>query len=261
MYPSALHMTAAGVVVALGLAGRAPDYPSLTEEQRIRLDTAFDGRDHREEAFVALVEHVQAWDGELGDVAVRLQPDLEAMADDPVTFRGELCRVQGVLSQQTRLAPPHETATEWFVRNEQGVPFMVFFVDVAPGSAPDAPFRDGDTIEMFARFYKMVEFTARDGQNHRYAAFVGSHPRRIGPAAGPVISPLVTVGVPVVLLAIAFTLLMLNVRRQRRAPVLHQRHAPPDEQQVANEAELPDDPVDALTTLRKRSESTEDSRE
>ncbi|MHC4947022.1 MAG: hypothetical protein ACYTG1_01995 [Planctomycetota bacterium] len=217
--------------------------PALTAEQQARLATARDGRDHREEAFAALLENVEGWTGDPGDAPVRLRPDPDRMTGDPARYRGDLCRLAGVLQQRTRLDPPFEHVHEWFIRDDEGRPILVYVLE--PGDAPT--FAPGARVRLLARFYKRAEEEARDGRRHVYAAFVGAAPTRAAPAGE--LRGLVYVAVPVVIMFAVFLLLLLGGWRRRSAG--RARSVPP-EAPVDDPRPLPDDPAAALTELRRR---------
>ncbi|NQX90484.1 MAG: hypothetical protein HRT77_17750, partial [Halioglobus sp.] len=65
-------MNRLGLLPILLLAAVVP----LSNDQLARVETARDDRDHREEALAALLENVSAWRAGLGDVAIRLEPDV-----------------------------------------------------------------------------------------------------------------------------------------------------------------------------------------
>jgi hypothetical protein len=223
--------------------------PPLSPDQVVRLATARDGRDHREEAFVALVEHVRQWSGGLGDAAIRLHPDLEALLADAGAHRGDLCRLSGVIQQQTRLGRPHEGVDEWFIRDQAGRPLLVYVVQRQAEPA-DRLFQPGRHITIDARFYKRVEMEARDGVVRAYPAFVGAHPRLVvGPRGQR--GQLGLVAVPVAILLLAFIAVLIYARR-RRPPGRGPHRPAPLASPPIDEPPLPDDPAEALAELNRR---------
>jgi hypothetical protein len=247
-------MNAAGLLVSLLLTAIAP----LTEDQRVRISTAYDGRDHREEAFAALLENAAAWSEGVGDAPVRLSTDIEAMIADPDEYRGELYRIVGALQQRTRLDRPWQGVWEWFVRDDSGRPVIVYVTGLMPED--EAHFRDGRRVLIYARYYKRIDAVARDGQLRSYAAFVGAHPSPASGAASDAsafsvvlaLAALVLVGLVVVLV-----LVFVAARRQRsRRPA---RRALPGAEAEATAVDdggpLPDDPAEALAELRRRAET------
>ena len=247
-------MNAAGLLVSLLLLA----IPPLTEDQRIRLSTAYDGRDHPEEAFAALLENAAALSEGVGYAPVRLAADIDAMIADPDAYRGDLCRIVGTIQQRTRLDGPWAGIREWFVRNDSGRPVIVYVTEFVPED--ESRFRDGRRVLIYARYYKRIDAVARDGQLRSYAAFVGAHP---SPASGAssgtssfsmvlALAVLVLVGLVVVLV-----LVFVAARRQRsRRPV---RRALPGTEAEATAVDdggaLPDDPAEALAELRRRAEA------
>jgi hypothetical protein len=228
--------------LAAVLAALVGAIPPLSDEQRIAIETAFDGRDHREAAFVALIDHARSWTPGLGEAAVRLDPDLGALVAAPAASRGDLVRIVGRLEQVHRLGPPYE-ATEWAVRNDADQVALVYL--------PDAPaFDRGERVEVFARFYKRVVATDRSGAERAYAGFVGAHPRLLAPATSAM-AMLVPLVVPVAVMLVVLVVLITVVRRQSRrgAPV---RVRAAGEPAIEADAALPTDPAEALGELRRR---------
>jgi hypothetical protein len=246
------HVAVLAMAAILVIAVPLGAMPPLTDQQRTRLETAHDGRDHREEAFMALVENLRAWDGTIGNVPVRLEPDIDAKLNDPDRFRGEIVRLTGRVVQVTPLPAPHDGVLECFVRDERGRPMLVYLVPIAGGDA--AHLRERSHIEIFARFYKRVDFTARDGQVRSYAAFVGAHPRTVASAGGGV-THLAIISIALPGLLIVMILLVLVIRRQRKAGArkpsarLATESVPPI---LDDTADLPDDPAEALKELKRR---------
>lgn len=238
-------MNPAGIILGIALVA----IPPLTEDQRVRLATAFDGRDHQEAAFVALVENARIWTTGIGDAPVRLHPNLETMLNNPDPYRGTLCRITGRIQQQTPLSAPYEGVTEWFVRDDSGRPILVYVVDHESNPA----FTDGQAVIVHGRFYKRVDEISRDGVSRRYPAFVGALPSRPG-SADAALGGMVVVIIPVAVLLVVFLVLMLYVRRNRaerprRRPVFDERY------EVDGSLGLPDDPVEALSEMRRRGEA------
>ncbi len=235
-------MSWAGVILGIALAAIEP----LTDDQRVRLATAFDGRDHQEAAFVALVENTRLWTPGVGDSPIRLQPDLTAMLGDPESYRGSLCQIAGRVQQQTPLSALYEGVTEWFVRDESGRPILVYVV----GHEGDPTIGDGQAVVLHARFYKRVDDIARDGVSRSYPAFVGAWPSR-PVAADAALSGVLVVVIPVSVLLVIFLLLMLYVRRNRAERRLG-RPGIGERPDMDESPALPDDPVDALNEMRRR---------
>ena len=245
-------MFAPGLLLSLLLAA----IPPLTEGQRTRLATAHDGRDHREEAFAALLENAGTWTDGPGEAPVRLQPDIDVMIASPGAYRGDLCRLVGVIQQRTRLARPWEEAREWFVRDDDGRPIIVYIT----GLTDEQPFEDGRRIVVCARFYKRIDAVARDGRERRYAAFVGAHPGLAHASAGAgwsisgvfALAILVLIGLVAVIIALVWL-----ARRQgkRRLGARSLRVLEADEPAVDGGGPLPDDSAEALAELKRRAEA------
>jgi hypothetical protein len=227
--------------------------PPLTHQQRVRLETARDGRDHREEAFLALVENVREWSVQTGGAPFRLDPDLDAMIAEPARSRGDLCRLEGVVQQKSMLGRPHDRVGRWYIRDDRGRPILLYVVH-PPGDAPADP-PEGSRIAVMARFYKPVELTARDGVTRPYPAFVGPVPkllRRAG-ATAPLAALPVVLFLVIPLLA-AFAMLLIYTRRQRRAVAVHGPVLPAIDPEPDDDRPLPDDPAEALAELRRRAD-------
>jgi hypothetical protein len=225
--------------------------PPLSAGQEARLETARDGTDHREEAFLALAEHVRAWSGATGDAPIRLVPDYAAMTAEPARYRGDLCRVTGIVQQRALLGAPYDVAEEWFLRTEDGRPVLVYVVD--RGDLPEAAARPGRMVSVDARFYKRATFAARDGVRRDYPAFVGTRPRAVGRGDAGV-GRLWIVGVPVGVLLVAFVALLVFTRRRRGEPAGRGRR-PQVPVGDAPGPPLPEDPGEALAELRRRARS------
>ena len=215
----------------------------LTPDEQQRLAAATDGTDHLDDAFEALLANVRRWTPGLGDAPVRLHPDLEAMGSDPVAFRGDLCRLEGRL-EQLRLLETHSGVQEWFVRDGQGRPALVFVVGA------QASLEAGQRITVLGRFYKRLEAVARDGRRRGYPAFVGAAapPQAPGAAAWGAMIPVL---VPVLVMFVVFLGLLVYARRGRAA------RRPPVEGVLGGEGEqLPGDTADALAELRRRADAS-----
>ncbi|MCH7571589.1 MAG: hypothetical protein IH891_01600 [Planctomycetes bacterium] len=227
------------------------EIPPLSEGQITRLATAQDGRDHQEEAFSALLENMKLYSGEVGDSLIRLKPDLDSMIKRPTDYRGDLYLLSGVFQQQTRLSVPYESVSEWFLRNDAGVPMLIYVTGLPLESGVD--FVVGDRVQMVARFYKRVDFIARDGIQRSYAAFVGAKPKKLGLIAGDPLSGMWIVVIPVFFLALVFIILFAYVRHLKKRP--HRHSAPLTMKTIVDEAgTLSDDPAQALSELRQQAD-------
>jgi hypothetical protein len=249
------YLTTLLVLLMLGAVG------ALSPARQGRLATARDGADHREPAFDALVEHFRGVTP--GDLPgeIRLNPDWQRLIDDPASSRGEVFRVSGVIQQQVVLDPPHGDVTEWFVRDDRGTPVIVYVV----GLDLKQKFHDGQRILIDARFYKRMDWLARDGQLHRYAALVGARPQhqmtlssRTPPSQDPwrFVTPIASlVGV----LSVMFFLIRIMVKRRKPASSLRSHSGKSFERLAAGvdgDEPLPDDPAAALAELKRRADAT-----
>ena len=245
--------------LALTMGGVAP----LTPQQRERLNAVVDGPDRRDDGFAALVDSAAQWTSDdPGDQPIRLQPDYRAMIDRPAAFRGDLCRIHGSIDQQRRLDPPDDRVWEWFVR-ERGPerrPILVYVINL---NRPQM-FRDGDLVEIEARFYKRIDASARDGNIHAYPAFVGAVPRLTGAVnASRPDQPdnrMWMLAGPILAMLIAFAVLLAYARRRSVAGGRLRSPLPPTVGAVDEPTGLPDDPAEALTELKRRAAQDESSR-
>jgi hypothetical protein len=242
---------------ALGLILALAAIPPLAPDERTALADAFDGRDHREAAFDALVAHARTWTDTPGDTPVRLDPDFASMNLDPAAYRGDLCRLQGVLIEPVRLPPPWDDTWEWFIRDASHQLAVAYIVGLTPESA--AAFAEGDEVVVYARFYKRMDRPDRTGAERRYPLFVGALPRprklsqsastaiALHPAAVIIIATFILI--PTLLIALA-----IARRSKRRTPALHRTALDDEPAEVDDPRPLPDDPADALAELKRRAE-------
>ena len=107
---------------------------------------------------------------------MRLNPDPEALLADPEAFRGLLFRVEGTLEQRTPLDGAFAEVEEWFVRDEQERPLLLYVDVTGPASIEEGLVAPGRSLAVYARFYKRIDAVARDQTVHRYPAFVGANP-------------------------------------------------------------------------------------
>lgn len=227
--------------------------PPLSNAQRTALDTSFDGRDHRESAFDALLENARQWSDEIGDAPVRLEPVLNALVESPDAYRGDLCRIDGRIEQIEWLREPWLGVATWFVRTDAEAPLLVYLTTAGEAQEHEAEsFRAGERITVFARFYKRIDSIARDGEERSYAAFVGSISlAQRAPRAEP---PLLGLLVPAIaVLGLVFVIALVLARRARGMRDSSRRMRVHEGLPVNEPAEdLPDDPAAALDVLRRR---------
>jgi hypothetical protein len=245
----------AGAIVA---TSSAPLPPPLTDAQQVRLAQANDGGDHQEEAFLALAEHVRSWAApnaqSLVSVSATGFADIATLMRQPAAHRGEFAVVRGAIQQQSPLGPGFDDVHEWFVRDADGKAVIVY---VIPPPANGSTWRDGQSIEVPARFYKIVQAVARDGSVQQYPAFVGAFPRAAVRASGSqAVESLWLLAVPVGALIVVYFALSRWARsanRNRQAmPARARRFSPPPEIPLDADGALPDDPAAALAELKRR---------
>jgi len=233
---------------------------ALSPAQREQLAEAKDGADRHEAAFDALVVNARGW--RIGETSeeIRLNPNWEKLVNEPAASRGELFRVVGVIQQQTVLDPPHGDVTEWFVRDDADTPVIVYVV----GLDLKQKFHDGQRIQIDARFYKRMDWLARDGQLHRYPALVGAQPRHQmaiesrTPATQDPWSVVTPIAGLVGALSVAFFIIRIMVKRRKPSTTGRSQHG----HQFGRMAEgvdendpLPDDPAAALAELKRRADA------
>ena len=246
-------VNALAAVMALLVGGvvQAAVVPPLTQADRARLDTAIDGVEQREEAFAALVEHVRSWPEaatiDLDELPLRRRIDAPAMREAPATMRGELVLLDGTLAQRTDLPRAWSGVTEWFVRDEYGQTIIAFV------SGNDASAGVGDRVRVLGRLYKPITMTSRDGLQRSWPAMVGVA-LEARPMPGMAGNPVVLVLAGAVLLgAAAWVLLRRRVNRDGYGDVAEALAAirrDADDEDV--EGSLPNDPADALASMRAR---------
>lgn len=222
---------------------------------------AVDQAAFEEPAFDALLEHVATWTPGTGDAPIRLHFDRAALLAQPDIFRGELFQLRGTIGDVELFRRPYAGVIGWSARDENDQP-MIVFIDARSGEPVDFMIEDGFTV--VARFYKVMEFRARDGKISEYPAFVGRFPERIATTAGP---PPMDAGLIAGLIAFlggAFLIVWLLARRQRNARTgrWRARDTRPypgahGDDLLDREGDLPDDPADALAVLRTRAASGE----
>ena len=239
-------MVLGSIILSIVFASIQP----LSDDQITALNTAFDGRDHQEAAFTALVENVRNWTEGIGDAAIRLEPDYQAILENPDQFRGELCKITGKLQQHNPLPGLNKGIGEWFVRDADSRPILVYIIK----NLNDQTFRDGQSVEIIARFYKRVDAVAKDGKQHSYAAFVGAFPQSASTPTSPASNSMLVLAVPVAIGLVVFMILLAYTRRIKRNTKAHKPRST-ESQQVDEDVSLPNDPAEALTQLKRHGEA------
>ena len=226
--------------------------PPLTEEQVTRLRAADPGRDHQEDAFVALLENARQWTAPPGDAPARQHADSVEVVENPDSYRGDLFRIRGGLELITRLKRPYDKVYEWCVRSPDDRLVIVYVASIVQVGS----FQRGDQVELLGRFYKVMTMIDQTGRRREYAAFVGAQPSHVrAKAASRDAALLWFVGLPVVVLLIVFLLLLGYVRRRHRGPSPQPAGQWTDDSIADKGAPLPEDPAEALAELRKRAEA------
>jgi hypothetical protein len=246
------------LALAVGVAAAPP----LSLDQRRDLAGASDDADHREQAFLALVQNVRSWPSPPADSGepIRLSPDFASLLRSPGDCRGDLCRIIGELVQQTALGPPYEDVVEWFVRDQRSQAPVIVYVVKSDG---DRAFHDRQRVQIDGRFYKRMRFAARDGKVREYPAFVGRFPLEQPALPGPTVGGrgldlLAVLAGPVVLLVVVLLGVRAWASRKGRMNADRLRDGlaawlgTPDECEVDDAPGLPDDPAAALAELRRR---------
>ena len=225
--------------------------PPLDTDERALLATAVDGEDHREPAWVSLVEHVARWTRWQG--LGQSLPGYDEIEKDPDTWRGELFILSGTLLDHHVLERPYDIAEEWWLRDAAGEPILVYVVQ--PGYRPPV----GEETMCRARYYKQVGATARDVVHRFYPAFVGRSFRlpgsvmgyRQGTHPGFYFYPLVG------LLLLFYILLRKRLRRSLVRSVSPLRRTGHD-QPLDERDDLPEDPAEALRVLKRQAKHDAD---
>lgn len=242
------------------LEGRAA-VPPLSAEEREVLAAAVDGPPGLDAALLALVDHVRRWPlrpggfPEAGDAPVRHRAEIDRILAAPGDYRGDLFLLEGVVQQQADAPSPQGELTECFIRDRSGRAMLVYLVggraEGRPGQREPDRLREGERIQVLARFGRVVRLSARDGRERPYPVLVGRVIRGLRPA-GPAL-PLTVLVVVIVIMGSAFLLLLVLTRRSRaRAPARWTGRAPPGADRLDADPALPDDPAEALAELQRR---------
>ena len=248
------------VCLAAALHGAAAAVPPLTASEQLRLETAIDGVDRRDEAFAALVEHVRGWpvidQAALDGLPLRRRVDGAAMEEQPQAMRGDLVLLDGTLAQRTDLPRPWQGVDEWFVRDGFGQT-VIAFVD---GDGNSGKPRAGDRVRVLGRLYKPITQTSRDGVDRTWPALVGV---RLQAASAPGLPAgrLVVVLAGVVLLgAVAWAVLRRRVQGDGHGDVAEALAAirPDADDEEVDEGPLSGDPAEALAEMRARQSTGRD---
>lgn len=246
--------------------------PPLDTSQEVRLESAQDGATTvNEAAFYALLENAEQWPS--GETAGAIVPDFHAMRDDPAGHRGQLTLIEG---RALGMLPEHGWARSgWeqvrgvILRIDDGADdykptademVIVYLVD-----PPDAV-RYNQPVRLVARFHKIVRYAPREGEGSRpYLSFVGREVAWMGerPATGIsmgfAVMLLVLIIIGMILLFWRIWLLNRSSAQAKRTTAylaekrrLRQQEDVDELDEVVEQSYLPEDPVDALDTLKRR---------
>jgi hypothetical protein len=225
------------------------NFPPLEEGEASRLAFALDGRDSLDDGFAVLVENSKGWLPISGQSTDSVEPTVFLeLVEDPAKYRGEELSISGVIEQQSAAPPPWEFVMEWFVRDESGVPFVLYVVGDTDISAKA-------NIVANVRFYKTVDLTGRDGQVRSFATFVTSS-KAIKSDALENIFPLPLLLVPVVVVGAMVVFLLSRKKAGRRLRVRNVSLHIDEVIDAVDDAlmDLPDNPADALALLHESAE-------
>lgn len=222
--------------------------PILSPGEVERLSYAMDGRDSLDDGFTVLVEHVRQWDWQvMVEDQLEQQLALTEIVSDPEAFRGSAMFVSGEIEQQSTV-PSWNRVEEWFVRDATGIPFVLYVVgDPQPS--------DRSSIMAYARFYKTMVLTGRDGRDRSFPTFVTSD-QAVVIRQDSFVIPLPLVLIPIIALG-AIVVFLLG--RNRAGTSIRLRELPIHPEDVLHAAEdaatdLPDDPAEALAALHECAE-------
>lgn len=182
------------------------------------------------------------------DDAVEIKVRHDAILEDPARYRGLRVTVSGRVEQHRSLSRPFQDVDEWFVRDDNGLPWMMYVV------GNDEHVEDGRQVTMVAHVYKRVRLEDRSGVMRLYPALIGHNPVWL-----PVPPSMVDDEGPrlpwVILLVMIITLvgvLLLGRRIGRRSFARPVIFAEEDE----SYSSLPDDPSEAMRELKRRGDET-----
>ena len=246
----ALVMLMVNCVLVSGMTS-AEDLAPLSQDEEVRLETAVDRSDQREEAFAMLRAHVLEWpeaDGiDLDRLLLRRGLDVEALVEDPAVHRGELHLLDGTIAQSTKLSGSARGFEEWFVRERDGETFIAFV------PTTDSSATNGEGVRVLGRFYKLISAEGRDGVLRTWPALVG-----VALPASPVesagIGPVGVLAGLVLAGAVAWAFLRRRAGRAGGGDVEHALAALRLNADEEDEEEKPlaGDPAEALAEMQAR---------
>lgn len=258
-----INRSAGLTFLAVAMLGVGPVHqdriPPLDEQQQARLNMAVDHAIARDDAFAALVEHMETWpppaEIDLDAEPLRRRVDWAEVVEEPSELRGELLLLEGRLAMRTPMEITWSKIPleEWFV--ESGSQMVIAFVP-AREIEPSV----GERVRVVGRLYTTLTETARDGVERSWPAIVGVSLASSGVATSESsgIETIVLAGV--VIFGAAIFLLLRRAQRRSgggdTAQALSALRRDADVEDV--EAELPADPAEALGALRLSSDSRKD---
>jgi len=225
------------------------NFPPLGVEEASRLSAVVDGRDSLDDGFSVLVKNVERWEqSNEGQVGPSETPALSDVMNDPTRYRGDAMQVSGELQQRSTLEPPLEFIEEWFVRGNDGVPFVIYVVGLSQNVS-------NGQIAVYARFYKTIKLTGRDGTTRLFATFVTSG-EAIVQSRDDGIFPMSLLLVPIVVVGALSVFLLCRIKT-KRSPRLRKLSVDVEDVILAADdlaTDLPDDPAEALALLHESAE-------
>ncbi|MEE2908505.1 MAG: hypothetical protein VX527_11825 [Planctomycetota bacterium] len=220
--------------------------PSLNDEEITALADVQDAGDVPDATFAVMADHIKRLNLTENNEPIRLRLSVSTLLATPSATRGELYRIEGQFLDRRRMPPPHSDIDEWFLRLPSGEPVAVYL----PSDHAKGLEADGRPISIDARFYKVIEANARDGQVRQYPAFFGRSPRMLAEtraAAMERMDILVLLGFLILLVIVAFAVMALARKQRRPRPQLERSPVEP-------QGNMSDDPAVALRELRSQGE-------
>ncbi|MDP7004893.1 MAG: hypothetical protein QF718_01605 [Phycisphaerales bacterium] len=220
--------------------------PPLTKEDYHRLEVTSDGKDTLDEGFSVLSNHVRMWDS---TVTTTEKSDLSLIKKNPSIFRGNLFMVSGMIEQMEELPSTWKSSQEWFVRDEEGNPFILYVVG-------DINIDLKSRIRVPARFYKTISLTSRDNRLRMYPTFVTtSKVLDKFKTANEFPTPILLLPVIAVASVVVFVLGRVKKSSFVGKSVLHVKTNEVLEAINESSGSLPEDPAEALASMYEESES------
>lgn len=281
MLPRLIVLYFLAIVLSTTVASAGP-VPPLTPQQQEVLELASDRTGYDEAALRPLLENAITW--QPGDVAGARLPDYEAIAADPVAYRGDAVLIEGDLLRAQRVpiarpGPWGEHLVAWHIRIGEGNTPADLVTVLLPDRDAFAAARRGQSVRVAGRFYKILRTPkVGNGPLTDYLLFVGGDARIVAVTQRNSFDlatdwKRAAMLALVVFSAIGFVLwrfgsglrlradpipLPSQARRRAAVELAAQSRlvdAPPDEDD-ADTADLPEDPDAALAELQRRHTDT-----